>query len=321
MVHIAQTSTVAPLSRWQTSIHHAMVDLLARAGLEYSGGFVEAGGRRIHYLDYGPKNGVASDRNTVLLVHGGGAGGALWFRQIAALSEHFRVIAPDNPLFGLSDQTPVVAPIDDFAADYLLDFIDAMQLRRVNVAGLSLGGLGSLFLAIRHPERVSRLALLGAAGLGKDMPWIIRLISLPGLSNVFTMPIRSLHGGYFASHEVTRPFGPHAEDFKHYAFTIARNDGHGPALRRSVRVITGLKGQRRIISDEELASVRVPTLVIWGAKDKFFPIDHAHRAHRHIPEASLHILPEAGHVTPWDEPELVSELLTNFFSTGEDRPD
>ncbi len=302
------------LSKRQADIREAMVGLLARAGLEYRGGFVEAGGRLIHYLDYGPETGRAGDENTLLLIHGAGAGSAVWFRQISALSKQFRVIAPDNPLFGLSAQQAATSPLEDFTTEYLVSFMDCLGLRRVNLAGLSMGGLGCLFLALHHPDRVSRLAVLGSAGLGTDMPWVFRMISVPGLSNLFTMPIRTMHGSYFSSHEVARPDGPHSEAFKHYAFTIGRNDGHGAALRQSVKVVTDLRGQRRLLSDDELAGVRAPTLIIWGGKDRFFPVSHAHRAARLIPNSSLRVLPDAGHVSPWDEPEQVSGLLAGFFS-------
>ena len=87
-------------------IHDSMVDLLAQAGLDYSGGYVNVGGNRVHYLDYG-------EGEPVLLLHGGGAGAAVWFRQIAALKDSYRVLAPDSPVFGLSSQpsVPLLAAI------------------------------------------------------------------------------------------------------------------------------------------------------------------------------------------------------------------
>ena len=69
-----------------------------------------------------------------------------------------------------------------------------------------------------------------------------------------------------------------------------------------------------MLSDEQLSRVEVPTLVIWGAKDKFFPVSHAERAHRLIPDSRLKVLPDAGHVSTFDEPEQVSSLLAGFFA-------
>ena len=85
----------------EQKIFDSMSALLAKAGLDYQGHFVEVNGQRIHYLDYG-------DGPPVLLLHGGGAGSAIWFKQIAGLSKTHRVIAPDHPVFGLS--VPVECP-------------------------------------------------------------------------------------------------------------------------------------------------------------------------------------------------------------------
>ena len=92
-----------------------------------------------------------------------------------------------------------------------------------------------------------------------------------------------------------------------------RNRGHARGLRLSAPALASLGGQRRVITDQELASVRTPTLIIWGEKDRFFPVSHARRAWSGIPGSTLHILPAAGHVTPWDESDRVSELLKGFF--------
>ena len=304
----------------QARIHHAMLDLLSRAGLEYRGGSVEAAGLRIHYLDYGPDpaSSPGGEPETVLLLHGGGAGGAIWFRQIAALSKQFRVIAPDNPLFGLSSQVAVPAPIEDFTTAYLCAFLDALDVRKVMFAGLSAGGAAGIFFALRHPERVQRLAVLDASSLGPELPWIIRLIALPGFGQALTRPGRRSFDFFFSTWEAAHPDGPESEPYRRYCFETTRSDGHSRALRLTLPVFADLGGQRRVLRDEELSAVRTPTLIVWGEKDRFFPVSHARRAFELMPRSSLHILPGAGHVTPWDEPDRVSELLTGFFGARAD---
>ena len=309
--------------------------LLARAGLEYRGGFAELpGGLRVHYLDYGPESATrdgpveltgAPDVETpaVLLVHGAGAGGAIWYRQIAALSKQFRVIAPDSPLFGLSTQTVLRGPQDtvarpcfeDFTTAYLTAFMDALGLKQVMLTGLSAGGFAGIFMALRRPERVSKLALLDAMGLGRDLPWAMRLLATPGAGYFLSRPGKRAHDLFFSTLEVAHPDGPDAEAYKRYAYEVVRNDGHARGLRLSAPALADLGGQRRVITAGELASVRAPTLIIWGEKDRFFPVSHARRAWSGIPGSTLHILPGAGHVTPWDEPERVSELLAGFFGS------
>ncbi|MDE0591915.1 MAG: hypothetical protein OSB68_01540 [Dehalococcoidia bacterium] len=80
----------------EPKIVSSMYTLRTPAEIEYRGRFVEVDGKRIHYLDYG-------DGLRVLLMHGGGAGSAIWFRWIEVLSKTDRVIAPDHPVFGFSE--------------------------------------------------------------------------------------------------------------------------------------------------------------------------------------------------------------------------
>jgi pimeloyl-ACP methyl ester carboxylesterase len=292
----------------------AMTSVLALAGLDYRGGYVDVGGIETHYLDYGPTEPQPEPMPPVFLVHGGGAGAAVWFRQIAALSRRHRVIAPDNPLFGLSGQVTVPAPIEDFSTRFLAGFMDALGITRGNFAGMSLGASGALFLAMRHPERVARVALLDSVGFGKEAPWVFRLVSVPLLGHVFTTPIRPVFDRYFEKKEVRRGYLPGAREYKRYAFAIHHREGHAGHIRRSMKTFADVGGQTRVFADDELASVRVPTMIIWGEEDRFFPVSHARRAHEMIPGATLHILPGAGHVTPWDASEEVSGLLEGFFA-------
>ena len=63
-----------------------------------------------------------------------------------------------------------------------------------------------------------------------------------------------------------------------------------------------------------LAGVETPTAIIWGRQDGFFPVAHAERAHQAIRGSELHVVPNAGHVSIWDRPETVNQLLSDFFS-------
>ncbi|MEX0761447.1 MAG: alpha/beta fold hydrolase [Dehalococcoidia bacterium] len=288
-------------------IHRNMVDLLGRAGLPYQGGFVEADGNRIHYLEYG-------EGPPLLLVHGGGAGCAVWYRQIAALSQSFRVIAPDNPLFGLSSQPALEMPIKQFTSEYLLAFMDSIGIEKACFAGLSLGGFASISLAVDAPERVQKLVLIDAAGLGRDLPWPFRLASWPVVGRLAVRPNKFLQDRFFAAAEVVNPEGPDADVFKQYAYEVTTAEGHPEALRRNLPSFANIGGQRYVFPDSDLRSLSVPTLIIWGEKDRFFPVSHAKRAARLIPDSRLQVLPDTGHVSIWDSPDRVNELLADFFS-------
>ena len=305
---VSQLQTgVAGFTPAQQRIHSSMLALLARSDLEYCGAFADAGPHRVHYLDYG-------SGPPVFLIHGGGAGCAIWYRQIAALSPSFRVIAPDNPMFGLSSQTYVNGSMRQFTAGYLLSLMDCLGIERASFVGLSLGGYASLSVALAAPERVDKLCLINSAGLGAHLPWVFRLITLPVIGHLLSRPNKWAQDRFFETVEVVNGNGPDSEAFKRYAYDVTTSDRHGLAVRRNMPRFANLRGQLDIYSDSELASVRQPALIVWGERDAFFPVGHGHRAHSLITGSRLEVLPESGHVAIWDRPADVSRLLLEFLS-------
>lgn len=290
-------------------IFDSMSGLLERAGLGYRGHFVEANGHRIHYLDYGAGS-------PVLLLHGGGAGSAIWFRQIAALAKSHRVIAPDHPVFGLSSQAAYGAPFVDSIFRYLTEFMDALGLGSVDVASLSMGAQGALSLAINSPERINRLVVVGSAGLGRAFPMVFRLGTVPLIGQLIVKPNRWGQDNYFKTMEVVDSEFADAEFYKRYAYDVTLPPGHGDAMRASFKVITDMGGQKSIFGDDELKSIAIPTLAIWGEYDRVIPVEHGYRLVDLVPNSSLYIIDQAAHVPLLDHPDRVNDLLTGFFSQG-----
>ena len=302
----AQIGERPKLSAAEQRIFNSRTALLERAGLGYQGHFVEANGRRIHYLDYG-------SGPPVLLLHGGGAGSAIWFRQIAELAQSHRVIAPDHPVFGLSSQVAYEVPFVDSIFRYLTGFMDALRLNRVDVAGLSMGAQGALSLAINSPERIKRLMVFDSAGLGKAFPLVFGLGTVPLIGRLIVRPNRLGQDNHFKTMEVVDSDFADAEIYKRYAYDVTLSSGHADAMRASLKVITGLGGQKSIFSDDELRSISVPTLGIWGEHDKVIPVEHGYRLAELVPNSSLHIIANSAHVPLLDNPDQVNDLLTGFF--------
>lgn len=291
-----------------------MKALLTQAGLEYQGGFVRAGQHLVHYLDYGPVEQRQGDlQPPILLLHGAGAGCAVWYRQIAALAAERRVLVPDHPVFGLSGRPVLDCPMYEFVCQYLKDFLDTLKVKQVDVAGLSLGGFAAMTLALAQPQRVRRLAVIDSVGLGRELPWVFRLMTIPFLGKLFTRRTRLLMDLAFDVGEVARPGLPDAGLMKRYAFEVTRMKGHVRALHSGAVRVGSPTGQILVLSDDRLRAIRAPTLFIWGAKDSFFPVHHAERAARLVSGSRLEVLEEAGHLSMFDEPEIVSSLLADFF--------
>ena len=287
-----------------------MSRLLSRAGLEYSGDFVRVGETRIHYLNYGAPN----DQPPVLLLHGGGAGSAIWYRQIAELSKTRQVVAPDHPVFGLSDQTPFEEPLLDGITAYIVGFMDALNLDRVDVVALSMGGQGAIAASLTYPERFRRLVLIGSAGLGAEFPLVFKLSLVPFFGRVITRPNRWGQDTYFKTFEVKNTEFEGAEEYKQYAYDVTLSRGHSKAKRKSLKSIANWAGQINIITDEALAHLDSPTLAIWGDDDQLFPVSHAERLVNAAPNAHLEVIENAAHVPILDQSTRVTELITRFVS-------
>lgn len=287
-------------------IFASMSALLERAGLEYRGDFLELDGRRIHYLDYG-------DGSPVLLLHGGGAGSAIWFRQIEVLSRTRRVIAPDHPVFGLSSQDAYESPFTELLVRYITGFMDALGLDRVDVVALSMGAQMALAMTLTNPDRFNRLVIIDSAGLGKAFPWIFRLATVPLFGRLVVKPNRWGQDNLFKTLEVVNSEFEDAGAYKQYAYDVTLANGHARAMRSSLSIITTLRGQKTIFTDEELRLITNPLLVIWGAQDKMFPVEHGYRLVRTAPDASLQVIESARHVPLLDNPDQVNELISGFL--------
>ena len=294
----------------EQKIFESMSALLGRAGLDYRGGLLDIDGRRVHYLDYG-------EGPPVLLVHGGGAGSAIWFRQIEVLSRTHRVIAPDHPLFGLSGQVAYDPPLEESAARYLIGFMDELGLDRVDAVGLSMGAHGILASALASPERFDKLVIIDSAGLGKDFPLVYKLAVTPLIGRLILRSNRWGQDNYFKSFEVINAEFEDAVRYKQYAYDVTLTKRHSDGMRTSLKMITDWSGQKSVFTDEELRSIQNPILAIWGAHDRLFPVEHGYRLVDLTSNSKLYVIENAAHVPLLDNPDEVNNLIGGFLGDSQ----
>jgi pimeloyl-ACP methyl ester carboxylesterase len=253
----------------------------------------------------------------VMLLHGLACGKRMWFHQIRALRNRFRVIAYDQRGHG---QTDAPAAATDYSAAHLardlVGVLDALKIERTAIVGFSLGGGPALALAASKPERVSRL-VLADVGAGADDPVKIEsmarqwgaLIAQSKLDELVCEMLRS-------------------ELFKVYARRNARRRNHMAALIRA----TPIDGLRFTLSQvlakrkslfrltEPMKSARMPTLVLVGEHD-YVCSKAARLLAQTIPNASLKIIKGSGHMSPLEQPAAFSVALLDFLSeAGSYRP-
>jgi len=299
----------APVGREDAALEASMWRLLELGGVRPASRRVAVGGLDLHYLEVGEGEPLA-------LIQGAGGGAANWFRIMGALSRGRRVLALDLPGFGLSAPVWPVAPLGRLIAEIVVAWLDAIGVRRCDVVGTSFGGLVALRMAQRRGGPVRRLVLLDSAGLGRELPLVVRLASVPGVGPWLLRPGRAGTRWVFRNLMTTERsgIGPVVEEaLVEYLWRsdLAANRG---VVAEAYRLFCDLRGQREVLSDAELASLEVSTLVAWGENDRFLPPQHGRRAAERIPGAIFREIRGVGHSPNWEAPDAVVEVVESFLA-------
>jgi pimeloyl-ACP methyl ester carboxylesterase len=236
----------------------------------------------------------------LVLVHGGTVDGRMWQPQLAALADEFTVVAWDEPGTGRSSDVPADFRLLDYA-NCLAALIDALALGAVHVAGLSWGGTLVLELYRHHPEQVATLILVDTyAGWKGSLPEEELQARVEGVHRVLTAPAGEFDPtppGLFAGDPPTE-FLPLLEE-------IAA-DFRRESLR--VEVLLMAEADQRDL----LPRIAVPTLLIWGEQDVRSPLRVARQFEQAIPDATLVVIPGAGHVSNLERPDEFNDVVREF---------
>ena len=262
---------------------------------------------------------MGGDGPAVLLIHGMAGSSRTWKDVTDLMVRDHTVIAPD--LLGHGESAK---PMGDYSlgafASGLRDLLGVIGVDRVTVVGQSLGGGVAMQLAYQHPELVDRLVLVCSGGLGRDVNWMLRLLTLPGSEAV--MPVlfprflaeRGNGVSQFLHRNGIR--APHiGEMWRAYAsLSGAENRG---AFLKTLRSVIDPGGQTVSAMDRLYLAGAVPTMIIWGDNDPIIPIEHGHAAHEAIPDSRFEVMEGCGHFPHVEQPRRFVELLTDFMATTE----
>jgi 2-hydroxymuconate-semialdehyde hydrolase len=248
----------------------------------------------------------------VLLIHGSGpgvTGWANWRLTMPALAKRFRVLAPDMVGFGYTERPAGVQYNMDTWVSHIVSFMDAMGIERAHVVGNSFGGALALALAIRAPQRVKRLVLMGSAGIafpiteGLDRVWgyTPSLENMRGLLDVFAYD-RNLVNDELARMRYEASIRPGFQEAFSHMFPAPRQRGVD-GLASPVEAIRALPHE---------------TMVVHGREDKVIPLDSSYQLFGLIPKAQLHVFGQCGHWTQIEHAARFNQLVGDFFAEGED---
>ena len=244
----------------------------------------------------------------LVLVHGAAVDGRMWAPQLADLASQFTVIAWDEPGAGRSSDVPSTFSLTDYA-DCLAGLIDALQLGRAHVAGLSWGGTIVLELYRRRPELVATLLLVDTyAGWKGSLPAEEVRARIEGVRRMLTADEHLFDPtlpGLFAG-------APPAE----YATLLNTMS----ALVRPESMRNALEVMAEADLSDVLPRIEVPTLLLWGEQDARSPLSVAREFEAAIPGAELVVIPGAGHVSNLERPGEFNEAVRAFCRAHPPRP-
>jgi pimeloyl-ACP methyl ester carboxylesterase len=280
-------------------------DLRREESAEIPDRYLTVDGVKLRYRDTG------SGEIPILLLHGLAASIEIWDPVVQELRKRHRVLALDLPGFGRSDK-----PDADFSPAYMSrvvrQFLTQLEVPKVTLIGHSYGGAVALRFAIDTPASLDRLVLVAPAVLGRHAHLLARLMTLPGLGEMLSMPSRA--GTKLLFRLATHNSAAISDALIDESYRLAKLPGAQRSFLRTVRGLGNLRGQRSDVRDPILARLRelsMPTLLLWGKQDRFVP--EATGTAGLIPGIRIELLDHCGHLVWLEQPERFNTLLEQFL--------
>ncbi len=267
--------------------------------------FATVDGLKIHYHD-------AGSGFPVIFIHGGGPGASGWSnfnRNIQAFAANWRVIIIDLPGFGQSDHK---VPVDGVFASYAettIGLMNVLGLEKAHIVGNSLGGGTALMMAIKHPDRVQGIVMMGTAG------------SLPVFGLFPSEGQRKLSAFYEGEG------GPTIEKLRDFIHSLVFDPSmvSEAMLQQRFEVATRpevianpplkFKGGKPFedLWSLDLRSVQHQIMLVNGREDRVTPVDANFLLLKLLPNARLYVIPQCGHWAQWEKPVEFNATVHNFL--------
>jgi 4,5:9,10-diseco-3-hydroxy-5,9,17-trioxoandrosta-1(10),2-diene-4-oate hydrolase len=263
---------------------------------------------KLHYHEAG----VGNDQ-TVVLLHGGGPGASSWTnfsRNIAVLARRFRVLAVDQPGYGLSDKRAEHGQFNRYAARALKGLFDRLDLGRVPLVGNSLGGGTAVRFALDYPHRAGRLVLMGPGGLSVNLFSPDPTEGVKRLSAFSMAPTRENLEAFLRVMVYDKKLiTPELVDQR---FALASTPESLTATRAMGMSFAGADFALGMMW-RDAYRLRQPVLLIWGREDRVNPLDGALVALKTIPRAELHVFGQCGHWAQVEKFDEFNKLTVDFL--------
>jgi pimeloyl-ACP methyl ester carboxylesterase len=258
-------------------------------------GYVDNQGAKIYWEEHG-------QGEPLVLIMGLASTIDMWHRTRPLMEPHFRTILVENRGVGRSDVPPPPYSIATMASD-VKAVLDAAEIDRARVFGISMGGMIAQEFTLNYPERVRSLVLgctnFGGRQVKPATPKVLEILKARGLMSQEDAARAMAPYVY----DVTTPPERVEEDLQIRVKWFPKNEGYFGQLGAI------LAWESR----ERLSQINVPTLVIHGETDELVPPENGKLIADLIPNAKLTMIKNASHIFMTDQPEISHQLILNFL--------
>lgn len=262
-------------------------------------------GMDVHYRD----EGIKSDSIPIVLIHGTGSSLHTYDDWAGNLKKDYRVIRMDLPAYGLTGPFPDRNYSIDNYVVFIKNFLASLGIKKCRLAGNSLGGNIAWNFTLQYPDMVDKLILIDAAGYpasSKSIPAAFKIARIPVLNNLFTfisprfIVASSVKNVYADKSKVT-------DSIIDRYFELSLREGNRQAF------VDRLSFQDKENAHLKIKNIQQPTLVLWGSEDLLIPIEKANLFHEDLPNDTLVILKNSGHIPMEESPAESLKPLRAFL--------
>lgn len=259
---------------------------------------------RLHYNEAGTGD------PPVILLHGSGAGASSWsnfVQNIGPLSEHYRVLAVDQPGYGKSDVHVLTEPRNTTNARAVKDLLDVLGIEKASLVGNSMGGATALAFAVDYPERLHKMVLMGSGGGGPAMFTVaptdgaralMQVYHEPTFENLRKMFDLMLYNGASVPDDVLRKRADSMEANRPHINAYLQSGGYGP--------------QRSLV--DLLPKVQTRALIIHGRNDRVVPMEGSLSLLSLLPNSELHVFNRCGHWVQYEHAAAFNRMVLDFLA-------
>jgi pimeloyl-ACP methyl ester carboxylesterase len=254
----------------------------------------------------------------VVLIHGMVNSSRHWRGVAQSLAQRYSVIAPD--LIGHGDSA---TPRGDYSlgahAASIRDLLAVIGVERASIVGHSLGGGVAMQFFYQFPQRTQRLVLISSGGLGHEVSPLLRSAALPGASGLLRLAthprlLRGLSAAGSRLDGIGSRYGVQLQAIARALQPLER-PGARTAFLHTLRSVIDIEGQRVNANDRLYLLEEMPTMIVWGARDRTIPPQHGRAAHALAPGSRFELLQKAAHFPHLEDPDGLAALLLDFLAS------